>query len=116
MGPTQSLLDAEQRLADLERQIATLPQDIAMAQLNLDQANLQVMRSTQELIEAGQTLIDQGPAGLAFFENLARAAGLTNQEIVRLKENYLRLATTIAMGGAKTAAAAAVAPTAALRT
>jgi hypothetical protein len=98
--------DAARRVEDAERDLVDAEQDVQRA-LQESGADSEEYRRAQERLEDAQRdledanyrllqisfdLIDQGPAGVAMFENIARAAGLTRDEIQRLIDKYRELA------------------------
>ena len=91
--------DAEEDLAEAEKELQQALQESGIesdeyrrAQERLEDAQENLRDANYRLLQVSYDLIEQGPAGAAMFENIARAAGLTRDEISKLITKYQELA------------------------
>jgi hypothetical protein len=98
--------DAARRVEDAERDLVEAEQDVQQAlqesgadsddyrraQERLEDAQRDLEDANYRLLQISFDLIEQGPAGVAMFQNIAQAAGLTRDEIQRLIDKYRELA------------------------
>lgn len=90
--------DAEERVTKAQTELnkvladgTSTTEEITAAQRRLADAQLALQEQNYRLLESNYDLIEQGPAGVASFESLARAAGLESGEIATLITKYQEL-------------------------